>query len=367
MSWRYLEHDGVTSSFGLAVDETLQRAGQPCLRLYTYRSHCALLGKFQHLAAEIDVAWCSRNAVPINRRPTGGGAIVMGEDQLGVAIVDSTTRAGVPDHPKEIFARYGRALLAGLERLGIRGQLEAKNDLRVNGRKIAGLGVCRDASGSFLFHASLLVDLDVDLMLRALKISAEKLSDKLRARVADNLTTVRRELGGAISTSEVREAIRRGFADEEGVTFELAPLDAAEIRAARELEREKYLDLEWVDRRLAAPDMVGSSLRKTRGGLVRLYLSLAGDRIKDLSITGDFVAASDGVLEVEKHLARVKADETSIRAAIAACEPRLDEALPGVGADELGKAILDAVAEARKQASQGGSYGCFVDAGRSGS
>lgn len=365
MSWRTLEHDGVTPSFGLAVDETLQRMARPCLRLYTYRSHCALLGKFQHLSAEIDVAWCARNGVPINRRPTGGGAIVMGEDQLGVAIVDSTARAGVPDHPKEIFARYGRALLAGLERLGIRGQLEAKNDLRVNGRKIAGLGVCRDTSGSFLFHTSLLVDLDLDLMLRALKISAEKLSDKLRARVADNLTTVRRELGSAVTTGEVREAIRSAFADTEGVTLELEPLDAAEIRAARELEREKYLDPAWVDRRLAAPDMVGSSLRKTRGGLVRLYLSLAGDSIKDLSITGDFVAAGDGVVEVEKRLARVTADEASIRRVLAAPELRLEEALPGVGADELGMAILDAVAEARKQASQGGSYGCFVDAGGS--
>lgn len=360
-AWRFLDGDGASASFGLAVDETLQRGGGPCLRLYTYRSHCALVGKFQQLAAEIDLDFCRANGIAVNRRPTGGGAILMGAEQLGIALVDRSTRAGVPDHPKEIFARYGRALLAGLERLGVRGALEAKNDLRVDGRKIAGLGVCRDEGGAFLFHTSLLVDLDVDLMLRVLKVPAEKLTDKLRARVADNLTTVRRELGARVALEDVRAAIREGFAEAERVRLEPDVLDAAEIRAAEELEREKYLDPSWIDRRVATPDMVGTSLRKTPGGLLRLYLSLAGERIKDVSITGDFVAAGDGVTLVEKRLARVVAEEAPIRAALAASA--LDDAFPGIGADELVPAILDAVAEARKHASRAGSYGCFVDSG----
>jgi lipoate---protein ligase len=363
MSWRYLEHDGVSASSGLAIDETLMRTGGPLLRLYTYRSHCALVGKFQHLEAEIDVDFCRANAIAVNRRPTGGGAILMGADQLGIALVDSSTRSGVPEHPKEIFARYGRALLAGLERLGVRGALEAKNDLRVNGRKIAGLGVCRDESGAFLFHTSLLVDLDVDLMLRVLKVPAEKLSDKLRERVADNLTTVRRELGRGVTMAEVREAIRAGFAASEGTALVEDRLDPAEIRAARELERDKYLDPAWIDRRLRTPDMAGSSLRKTRGGLLRLYLSLAGERIKDVSITGDFVGATGRVVEIEKRLSSIVAEEPAIRDAVRGARATIGDVMPGVEENDLVPAILDAVAEARKHASQGGAYGCFVDAG----
>src|SRR5205814_1523815 len=240
-TWRYIESDGVAHSTGLAADEWLMTAGGPVLRLYTYRSHCALVGKFQNLEAEIDLDFCREADIGVNRRPTGGGAILMGEGQLGIAVIHSSRVAGVPQHPKEIFARYGRAIMAGLERLGVRGDLEAKNDIRVAGRKIAGLGVCRDESGAFLFHTSLLVDLDVDLMLRVLKIPAEKISDKLRARVADNLTTVRREIGRSLPMAEVREAIREGFAAAEGVRFERRDVSPQEMDGVRRLEEEKYL------------------------------------------------------------------------------------------------------------------------------
>ena len=90
-AWRYLADDGVTASFGLAADETLARrqgveASPPTVRLYTYASHCALIGRFQRLHAELRLDECRRLGVAVNRRPTGGGAIIMGRDQLGVAI-----------------------------------------------------------------------------------------------------------------------------------------------------------------------------------------------------------------------------------------------------------------------------------------
>jgi lipoate-protein ligase A len=357
-SWRYLESDGELASAGLAADEWLLSTGGPALRLYTYRSHCALVGKFQNLEAEVDVEFCRRAGIPVNRRPTGGGAILMGADQLGVAVVHSSAAPGVPEHPKEIFARYGGAILAGLGLLGLRGSLEAKNDLRVDGRKIAGLGVCRSAEGSFLFHASLLVDLEVDLMLRVLKIPAEKISDKLRARVADNLTTVRREIARPIAVGEVRDAVRAGFAAAEGVRLERREPSAEELAAVRRIEDEKYLRDEWIHRRTPTPDANGTSLRKTPAGLLRLYLSLAGERIKDVTITGDFLTEESAVLALEKDLSRLRAGEAEIAAVVA----RHEQSLGGLRTADLVAAILEAVADAKKTSSQGASYGCFVDA-----
>lgn len=60
--WRLLVDDGADAAGGLALDESLMAGyhrGQvprlPTLRLYTYRDHCALVGRYQHLAAEVDV------------------------------------------------------------------------------------------------------------------------------------------------------------------------------------------------------------------------------------------------------------------------------------------------------------------------
>lgn len=364
--WRYLEDDGVSASFGLAADEFLMGVPGPILRLYTYRSHCALVGKFQNVAAELDVPFCRENGIAINRRPTGGGAIIMGEDQLGIALIHSTYSPGVPEHPKEIFALYGREIIAGLEGLGIRGKLEAKNDIRVNGRKIAGLGVYRNEEGIFLFHASLLVDLDVDLMLRILKIPAEKLSDKLRSRVEENLTTVRRELGRELGLNEVRRAIQEGFATTQGACLRPAPLTPEELQGVQKLETVKYRDESWIFQRQPTPDMNGTSLRKTPGGLLRLYLSLAGDKIKDVTLTGDFISDGADILSLEKDLSWLPAEEWAVRRVVAAYQAKAPQTLGGMGPEDLVTAIMEAVAEAKKASSQGGPYGCFVDgAGRS--
>ena len=57
--WRLVVDDGVSAAFGLAADEWLMghHAGDggfdATLRLYTYESHCALVGRFQDLATEV--------------------------------------------------------------------------------------------------------------------------------------------------------------------------------------------------------------------------------------------------------------------------------------------------------------------------
>ena len=69
---------------GVGRDATRPR---PTLRLYTYASHAALVGRYQTLDAEVDLEACAATGTAVSRRPTGGGAIVMGRDQLGVALV----------------------------------------------------------------------------------------------------------------------------------------------------------------------------------------------------------------------------------------------------------------------------------------
>ena len=246
ISWRTIEEDGVSASYGLAADEYLMsgygsdgESQLPTLRLYTYRSHCALVGRFQEVEAEIDVDYCRKANIQINRRLTGGGAIVMGSGQLGMALVTATKYGGVPDHPREIFVLYSEGIRRGLRALGIRGTLGGKNDIRVNERKIAGLGLCRGDKGALLFHASLLVDLDIPLMLRVLRIPPEKLSDKIQAEVEESLTTVRREVGFCISVSEVRDAVRQGFESATGANFFPRPFSPEEEGAIHSLEREK--------------------------------------------------------------------------------------------------------------------------------
>ncbi len=372
--WRLIVDDDASAAFGLAADEFLMRryAGDgefgATLRLYTYRSHCALVGRFQDTTTEVRLDECERLGVAVNRRPTGGGAILMGRDQLGIALTFRGDRPDLPGLPAHLFARLGSGVIEALRTLGVEARFRPKNDLEVDGRKVAGLGLCRDAGGGALFHTSLLVDLDVELMLRLLSIPAEKISDKVLRYVADRTTTVRRGCGRDVSVDEVRETVAGAYARTFGVELVERPLSAVELAEIADLVRTKYDTPEWIhQRRLEAADGdpraqsraalvgacfgpagagVGHALSKTPGGLLRVYVALSGETMKSVLVTGDFFADPTSVTRLESRLKWSPAELPLIQQAVEAeVGP---EGVAHVGSGALTDVIWRAVEHARR-------------------
>jgi lipoate-protein ligase A len=350
-SWRLITDDDVSASFGLAADELLTRwvgsgQAQPTLRLYTYRPHCALVGRFQRIESELRVDYCREHGIPMNRRPTGGGAIIMGAGPLGVALVLPGTGDHIYRTARDLMVRVSDGLLFGLGRLGIRAEFRRKNDIEVNGRKIAGVGIYRAPTDGLLFHASVLVDLDVPLMLRVHTIPVEKISDKEIAAVSARTSTVRNELGRLIEVDEVRSAIAAGYADAFGVTLEPGDFTSAERDAVAALEHDKYLTDEWIYQATAVPDSAASARLKTPGGLLDIRVALAGRIIKSAFIGGDFFAADNAIADLEARLRWHVADPEAIRATLRQTYERWPLELENIPLDKLIEAVLAAVARA---------------------
>jgi lipoate-protein ligase A len=340
---RVLVQDGVGAAAGLAFDEALM-AGYarsapprpPTLRLYTYASSCALVGRYQHLEAEVDVDACARTGTGVNRRPTGGGAIVMGGDQLGVAFVTGVGE----ERPREVIRRLSAAVASGLAELGIDASFGGKNDVETGGRKIAGLGLYLDGRGALLFHASVLADLDVPFMLGVLRIPAAKLAGRGTAAVEERVTTVTRETGTAVAGVDLRGPMARGFAAALGLELDHAQPDPTEVCRAELLEREKYLTEDWLRRRSPQGDVTGSAVVRTPGGLVRLYLAAQGRTIKSVLFAGDYNEVPAPLVRLEAALrwSRLDADQVR-RVAVRACDG--DTGL-GVPTETLVDAVLRA-------------------------
>jgi len=304
--WRLLTDDGAGAAAGLALDEALmsryardEPERPPTLRLYSYRDHCALVGRYQTLEAEVDLPACRRTGTEVSRRLTGGGAIVMGSGQLGIAYVD---RARPGQRPRETIEELSVALVAGCARLGILASFGGKNDLEVGSRKIAGLGLYVDAAGAMLFHASVLADLDVAFMLQVLQIPAAKLADRAAAAVSERITTVSVETGVRHDAATIRPLIADGFAKTFGVFLEPGTPDRREQVHAAALAAGRYQSKSWLSERSIAPDANGSSLLKTPAGLVRIYLATHGDLLKSVMIAGDFNDLPVGLVAMESGL-----------------------------------------------------------------
>ncbi|MFZ2058927.1 MAG: biotin/lipoate A/B protein ligase family protein [Acidimicrobiales bacterium] len=342
-AWRLLADDGAAAAEGLALDEALMgryARGEPdcppTLRLYSYRSHCALVGRYQNLAAEVDLAACRRSGTEVSRRPTGGGAIVMGSGQLGIAYLD---RAPAGRRPREIIEQLSAALAAGLAQLGVTASFCGKNDLEVGGRKIAGLGLYVDPAGAMLFHASVLADLDLEFMLEVLRIPAAKLADRAVAAVRQRLTTVSAETASRHDAATLRPAIARGFAMTFGAALEPGTPDQAELAQADALAAGRYRSQSWLSERSIAADASGSALLKTPAGLARIYLTTHGDLVKSAMVAGDFNELPPAVVAMEAGLRWRRLDERAITAVIAGSGAA--EAL-GVPAERIAAAVLDA-------------------------
>jgi len=85
----------------------------------------------------------------------------------------------------------------------------------------------------------------VKRMFTVLKVSEEKLRDKLIKAVEERVTSLRRELGREVSFLEVRDALIEGF--ERGLDIELNPGEPSnyELKLMEEL-RKRYKSREWL-------------------------------------------------------------------------------------------------------------------------
>ncbi len=307
--WRHIDEKDVSASHGLASDEYLMHSHSSktnpypaSLKLYSYRNHCALCGRFQDLMAEIDIAACKENGVEVGRRLTGGGAIIMGENQLGICLTSHSSLFEWT-HIRELYHLFSQPIIQALKAYSIDASFRSKNDIEVNGKKIAGLGIHISPDGSMQFHSSLLLDLDIPQMLKVLKIPIQKFSDKKMVHtIEQRMTTVRTETQQMVSMIELKKTILNAYAKQFDVAFQNTSFSEEELGQIESLQRERYQTDEWLFQNSPQQDMDGVSLKKTAAGLLRTYIGMKGENIKSVLITGDFMDMPEAFSQIEAQL-----------------------------------------------------------------
>ena len=321
INWRYIDEENVDASYGLAVDEFIMSNSEKntfdaTLRLYSYKNYSALCGRFQDMNAEINIESCKSNGFQYGRRLTGGGAIIMGEQQLGICLATHTSKFNF-QHSRELYRNFSEPVINVLRDLEITAGFRAKNDLEVNGKKIAGLGIYIDELGGLQFHCSLLLDLDIREMLKVLNIPIQKYSDKkLIQSIEERITTINRESRYTVDIRELKKRIKESFSTRFETSFITQPISQFERDSIAGIEQLRYLNDEWNFQRSPQKDMTGMSLLKTEFGLLRTYVGLKGENIKSVLITGDFLDSGNELNKIESELKWSLVDKKKIDAVV---------------------------------------------------
>ena len=345
-SWRLFKDtvNPVSTALGLSIDDTLplslsQHGSPPILHLYIFKPS-AIVGKYQDINAALRLDRCRHREIEYNRRSTGGGTVIMGPKVVALGLGITLDHPGLKGGINGIFESLSTVLMEALQDLGIKAGFRPKNDLEVHGRKIAGLSASLETEKAILFHASLLVDFDIPLMLDIMHQPPLKLSDKGYSCFSQRITTIREQLGCDIDMDTVVAAIENAFIQKFDVSFEVDEPDTWEKKTIREFTTTRYTNPDWIFSHKHPRSSMGVSAVKTPGGLLEIYLALAGNTIEHIMITGDFFSTTKDITLLESSLKWTSAKREKIKEHLS--EVWRNEIIYGVSFDALTEAILQA-------------------------
>ncbi|MHA1927025.1 MAG: lipoyl protein ligase domain-containing protein [Candidatus Thorarchaeota archaeon] len=351
--WRLLDTGVLNAAQNMALDDAILECRADdltpnTLRFLQFDPSAVLVGFHQSVSQETRSDYCKRNGVDINRRITGGGAILFTPTCLGWELFADKATPGISGLKRDLDKLAGlvcSGTVAGLKRLGVDAEFRPKNDIEVNGRKISGTGGT-ERFDAFMYQGTLLIDFDVDLMLRSLRIPLEKLKDKEVDSVKERVTCLKWELGYVPPLDEIKSAMVAGFEEVLDIEFEPRGLFPEE-QEMYEKQLPYFESAEWIQ--LVTPPEGHSgqvtAVRKTPGGLIRvsLQLNLIGNFIVSSYITGDFqVFPQRAILDLEAKLKDIPSDEDSIRTAVTSFFDETGAQIFGVTPDELVQLMLEA-------------------------
>lgn len=158
-----------TAEANLALDEALlleaEAGGREVLRIWEWPRPAVVLGSGGKVADDVDEAACAADGVPILRRASGGGTVLLCRGCLCYSLVLAYAR---DERLTEVRASYRWVLGRVLEALGIGGEVAGVSDLALGGMKFSGNAQQRKRD-HLLHHGTILYDAELPLVSRYLR------------------------------------------------------------------------------------------------------------------------------------------------------------------------------------------------------
>jgi lipoate-protein ligase A len=175
---RFLDPTLPTLAENLALDEALlleaeDGRGGEVLRLWESPEPAVILGAGCRLAHDVEENSCLRDGVPILRRASGGGTVLLGPGCLLYSLVLPYDRSvllrEIPSSYVHILGRVRAALDGLLPAI----ELAGTSDLACGGRKFSGNAQQRKRH-CLLHHGTLLYDYDLSMVGRYLRLPSRQ-------------------------------------------------------------------------------------------------------------------------------------------------------------------------------------------------
>ena len=192
----------------LEAEEQLFQSGEETVFLWK-NDPVVVVGKFQEMSKEADISFATENRINIVKRSTGGGAVYQDHGNLNLSYICSGSEELLGQKTQSFCLN----IVKFLESVGVEAKWSGRNDLVVldkegNERKISGSAM-KIQEDKLLFHMTLLVNTDCEVMNRVLTPERAKLESKGIASVRSRVITLEEHLNRVLDIDE----IMNGFAE----------------------------------------------------------------------------------------------------------------------------------------------------------
>lgn len=315
---KYLINESTDPYFNMAFDEyCLEQYPSDAPFFYLWRNApSVIIGLNQNACAEVNIGYLENNGIKLARRVTGGGAVYHDLQNMNYTIIGRNVTPA--------------PFVEALRSLGVPAELSGRNDIFVDGRKVSGYArrVSKDRE---IVHGTMMYDVDIDTLIKALDVPGSKLSSKGVSSVRSRVSNLKDYLPQFTSLDEVQAAISEAMSDGDQV------LEFGEDRIAEveRIAREKFSTWDWIYGHSRDAQILHKA--KLPCGTVEVHLCLDGGFLKDLAFSGDFIGGRSADY-ISSLLKDVRYDSSSISDTLSQID--VSECFPGVDAALLTRVLM---------------------------
>lgn len=224
----------------LALDEALLlRAeagdGYEVLRFWEWPKPAVILGAGCRLADDVDEAACRRDGVPILRRASGGGTVLLGSGCLCYTLILAHERAADLQEIRSSYTFILERLRDSLDGILPGITCAGTSDLAVGNLKFSGNAQQRKRR-HLLHHGTILYGFDLRKIGEYLRQPTRQPAYRDRRAHEEFLTNL------PVEVEEIQTRLRAAWGADNGFS-------AWPVATVRELVAEKYTKQEWIRRR----------------------------------------------------------------------------------------------------------------------
>lgn len=299
---RYILNKSLDPYFNLALDEYAMKhidVDEDFFFLWQ-NAPSVIIGKNQNTAEEINQKFIDQNGIKVARRVSGGGAVYHDLGNLNFTFVIS-----VDDPGKVNYKKYVQPIIDALESMGIKAEASGRNDILVDGLKISG-NAQRMANGKLMHHGTIMFDLNIENMVKALNVDPDKITSKGVKSVRSRVTNIKEHLThGDIHEfwDNLHYYLSNKGQDQEIL---LTEDDIAKIQAEAE---SKFSTWDWIYG--ASPEFNLKNSKRFSGGRLETLMNVVEGKIASIRFVGDYLGLED-VSEVENQLMGVRFDRSDV-------------------------------------------------------